>query len=199
MPDTTAPSTTRSGKVLITPDDTTPWYALRLFSRNLRATMGILDREECTYFVPMRYRERPVPAGDSNKKPKLVLAPVVSNLLFLKRTANQQTVQQFLDEQCINAQIMPKERGSRVAYEIPTREMRELIYICDPDRVLYEIISTEEAAMRHGTDVIVTHGPLKGYRGRLVRKQHLHYLLRLYTGFAILVKVTKWCCKPADK
>lgn len=145
-----------------------------------------------TYFVPMRYKER----LDKDGKPRRYLAPVVSNLLFLKKSAEQQQLGTFLADNGLKVQVIRKERGSAEWCEIPASEMRELIYVCDPDKVLYELITAEEAAMKPGAAVQVTHGPLKGFTGKLVRHSHQYYLLRAYTGLAVMVKVTKWCCKP---
>ena len=196
MPVTTQPTPLIAHqRPLITTDDTTPWYTLRLFNRNLRHITGYLDQQAMTYFVPMHYQER----LNSQGKLERYLTPVVSNLLFLKKTETQQELVRRLDERQIKAHIVPKERGHQDAYEISSREMRELIYICDPDKVLYEIISADEAAMKPGAPVMVTHGPMKGYHGRLVRKHHHYYLLKLYTGFGVMVKVTKWCCKPMQE
>ena len=194
----TAPVQQQSSSVhqlLITADETVPWYAVRLFHRNLLQVMTMLDREHMTYFVPMHYREYLGSDGKLHRR----LVPVINNLLFLKKTATQKEIVQLFDANNMQAHILPKERNCVEGYEIPTREMRELIYICDPDKVLYEIITADEAAMKPGAHVMVTHGPMKGYHGRLVRKHHNYFLLRPYTGFAVMVKVTKWCCKPVHE
>jgi hypothetical protein len=176
---------------LISPDDNTPWYALRVFNRSLRYAMTVMDSHGMTYFVPMEYRERTGP----DKKTRKVLMPVVSNFLFLKKTSSAQEVNIFLSENSIPAELLKKSHNEDVC-EISAREMREFIYICDPERVNYRLLAADEAAMIPGSLVEVTHGPLKGCRGRLVRKKHLHYLLNIYGTFAIMAKVTKWCCRP---
>lgn len=178
-------------EVLISPDDNTPWFALRLFNRSLRHAMTVMDSHGMTYFVPMEYRER----TGADMKVHKALVPVVSNFLFLKKTATVSEVDHFLTDNAIPAQLLRKSHNDTVC-EISAREMREFIYICDPDRVRYKVLTADEAAMIPGALVEVTRGPLKGCRGRLVRKQHLHYLLNIYGSFAVLAKVTKWCCRP---
>ncbi len=185
-------TSTSVSHVLITPDDDTPWYALRLHGKCLHDVRSLFESHHFDYFIPMRYVER----TDVDGKCHRVLAPVVSNLIFLKKTITAQDLRLLITERALAAHLITRSREDSRAYEIPARQMREFIYICDPDKVLYRIVTSEEAAMTPGTLVEVTRGPLKGCRGRLVRKQHLHYLLHIYTGFAVLAKVTKWCCKP---
>ena len=53
----------------------------------------------------------------------------------------------------------------------------------------------EEAKLKKGTRVLVTHGPLKGLTGKLVRQSKKYYLLKEVPGMAVMIKVTRWCCK----
>ena len=131
-------------------------------------------------------------------KTRKVLMPVVSNFLFLKKTTTASEVSFFLRDNSIPAELLKKAHDEDVC-EISAREMREFIYICDPNRVNYRLLTADEAAMIPGSLVEVIRGPLKGCRGRLVRKQHLYYLLNIYGSFAVMAKVTRWCCRPLKK
>ena len=56
-------------------------------------------------------------------------------------------------------------------------------------------IDENEAKLKPGAKVLVHHGPLKGLTGRLVRQSGKYYLLKEVPGMAVMLKVTKWCCK----
>jgi hypothetical protein len=45
----------------------------------------------------------------------------------------------------------------------------------------------------------VTNGPLKGLTGKLVRQSRKYYLLKEVPGMAVMIKVTRWCCKPLEE
>jgi hypothetical protein len=76
--------------------------------------------------------------------------------------------------------------------------MKELIYVCNPDKINYKYIDDKEAALKTGSEVIVTRGPLQGVRGKLVRSNHLYYIIRSFTGLSLMLKVSRWCCKGVN-
>jgi ribosomal protein L24 len=57
-------------------------------------------------------------------------------------------------------------------------------------------LSAEEAQLKVGDPVLVAHGPLKGITGRLVRQNKKYFLLKEVPGMGVMVKVSRWCCKP---
>jgi hypothetical protein len=73
--------------------------------------------------------------------------------------------------------------------------MYEFQVMCNPDLLIGKYMSEEEAKLKKGSPVLVTHGPLKGLTGKLVRQSHKYYLLKEVPGMAVMIKVTRWCCK----
>lgn len=153
-----------------------------------------LDNQHLTYFVPMRYKESVDDNGNKSRK----LVPVVSNLVFLKKTATEKEIAAIISECPFSISLLRRQRYDVHPCEIPSAEMKELIYICDPERITYKYISDEEARVKVGSDVIVTRGPLQGLRGKLVRSNHLYYIIRSYTGLSLMLKVSRWCCKAVN-
>jgi transcription antitermination factor NusG len=94
--------------------------------------------------------------------------------------------------------IIRKSRGSIVFYQIPARQMQEFMIMCNPDLLMKKFLSESEAKLKKGDRVVVTHGPLKGLSGRLVRSSGKYYLLKEIPGMAVMMKVTRWCCQKAE-
>ena len=57
-------------------------------------------------------------------------------------------------------------------------------------------VAANEARVKSGQPVTVTHGPLRGLTGRLVRASKKYYLLKEVPGMAVMIKVSRWCCRP---
>ena len=76
--------------------------------------------------------------------------------------------------------------------------MFEFQAMCNPDILMKQFVSEEQAKLKKGTPVIVTHGPLKGLKGKLVRADRKYYLLKEVPGIGVMLKVTKWCCKALE-
>lgn len=185
---------TQHNSSLLSTDDDTPWYALRLLNRSMKYVTLYLDEQKLTYFVPKHYRER----VDSEGKKHRELVPVVANLVFLKKTKDEKELTEIISQCKYPVYFLRKQRFDPHPCEIPSSEMKELIYICNPDRITYKYISDEDARLKVGSDVIVTRGPLQGLRGKLVRSNHLYYIVRSYTGLSLMLKVSRWCCKAVN-
>lgn len=185
---------TQHNSSLLSTDDDTPWYAFRLLNRSMKYVTLYLDEQKLTYFVPKHYRER----VDSEGKKHRELVPVVANLVFLKKTKDEKELTEIISQCKYPVYFLRKQRFDPHPCEIPSSEMKELIYICNPDRITYKYISDEDARLKVGSDVIVTRGPLQGLRGKLVRSNHLYYIVRSYTGLSLMLKVSRWCCKPVN-
>ncbi len=172
-------------------NDGYPWYGVQLFG--IRSTMmaEYLDRVGITYFIPMQ----DVVFVDHDGKRRHKLRPVVSNILFIKNDK---------DYKIINESLLPfrgyyffyrKKNITRDLYEISAEEMQEFIIMCNPELTEKKYIDENEAKLKPGAKVLVHHGPLKGLTGRLVRQSGKYYLLKEVPGMAVMLKVTKWCCK----
>ena len=179
---------------IISTDDTAPWYALRLFKRSMKPVKEYLNEKQLVYFIPMNYRERVDEDGKNHRE----LVPVVSNLIFLKKTATEKEIVDIISECNHPVSFLRRQRYDVHPIEIPSNEMKELIYVCNPDKINYKYIDDKEVALKTGSEVIVTRGPLQGVRGKLVRSNHLYYIIRSFTGLSLMLKVSRWCCKGVN-
>ena len=136
---------------------------------------------------------------DREGKHRHELRPVVSNLIFIKKTMEDKLLQGMMEERYKgHFYIIRKTRGSSVFYQIPARQMQEFMIMCNPELLMKKYLSENEAKLKKGDRVMVTHGPLKGLSGRLVRSSGKYYLLKEIPGMAVMMKVTRWCCQKMD-
>lgn len=173
-------------------EDTTPWYALQLFGCRPLKVKAFFEEKGLECFVPMQWKEV---QGMENKVHRK-LTPVVNNLLFVKKTVTAQEMAILLLESGLQMRVMTKSRDNKEYYEIPSDQMREFRIMCNPDIYLREYLTPDEAQLKPGIEVEVTHGPLKGLTGRLVRKDRRYFLLKEVPGMGVMLKVTRWCCTP---
>lgn len=175
--------------------DTTPWYGVQLYGMRQKDLADYLTEKSIESFVPMQ----DVDFVDRKGKRRHELRPVVSNLMFIKKTMEDKELQATLEERYKgHFYIVRKTRGSAIFYQIPAREMKEFMIMCNPNLLMKKFISEEEARLKKGDRVLVTHGPLKGLSGRLVRSSGKYYLLKEIPGMAVMMKVTRWCCQKAE-
>ncbi len=172
--------------------DCCPWVALQLFSpRQLDITARLRDLG-LSVFVPMEWTW----VEDAQAKPKHVLRPVVRNLLFVKLTHDVADLRAILADQPCPLRLVTVTKDDRRPALIPARQMFEFQAMCNPDILAKVYLSQSEARLKQGARVVVTHGPLKGMQGRLVRASRRYYLLKELPGIAVMMKVTRWCCQP---
>jgi transcription antitermination factor NusG len=174
--------------------DDIPWFALQLFNARQQEIAESLQGKGLTVFIPMEY----VDIEDRKQRVKRVLRPVVRNFLFVKNTLGQQAFHKIIHDIPYPMNVIRKERGSLDYYEIPARQMFEFMAMCNPNVLIKKYLSEAQAKLKAGTPVLVTHGPLKGLRGKLVRSNKHYFLLKEVPGLAVMLKVTRWCCKPLD-
>ncbi len=176
--------------------DNTPWFGIQLFGLRQKVLVDFLKEKDIETFVPMQN----VVFVDRQGKRRHELRPVVSNLMFVKMTIDGKELQQIMDEQYKgHFYIIRKARGSLLYYQIPARQMHEFIIMCNPEILMKKFLSENEAKLKKGDRVLVTHGPLKGLSGRLVRASGKYYLLKEIPGMAVMMKVTRWCCQKFDE
>ena len=175
-------------------NDQLPWYALQLFGMKLKDIYDFLVQQGIDTFVPLQK----VRFTDRNGHHRQELRPVVSNLLFIKKTIEDKELSKILIDYKGYYFVLRKERGSQEYYQIPARQMQEFITMCNPELMMKKFLSENEAKMKPGARVLVHHGPLAGITGRLVRSSGKYYLLKEIPGMAVMLKVTKWCCKPIE-
>lgn len=173
-------------------DDACPWYAVRLFTTRQEQVVEYVREHGLEQFVPMEY----VDYVDKELHRRRKLRPVVRNLVFVKKTLAEADIRRVLTECPAPLSVITKSRESRDYYEIPARQMWEFQTMCNPDIAMRKFLSEEEVKLKAGTPVQVTHGPLKGLSGKLVRSSKKYYLLKEVPGMGIMLKVSRWCCKP---
>jgi hypothetical protein len=169
-----------------------PWYALRLFTIRQEEIANLLREKGLEVFIPLEYRD----VEDHNHHVRHILKPVVRNLLFLKKTKSEKEIRKILTDVPYKLSVIRRDGSSADYYEIPARQMFEFQAMCNPDILMKQFLSEEQARLKAGTPVLVTHGPLKGMKGKLVRANKKYYLLKEVPGIAVMLKVTRWTCQP---
>jgi hypothetical protein len=176
-------------------ENANPWYAIRLFANN-QVKVGEFFREHgVDFFIPMQYRIY----EDEEGKPRRKLKPVVSNLIFVEKCMSELQMKELVGHSQYKMSVVTKDRNNHSYYEIPAKQMFEFRAMCNPEIEMRKFLSSEEARLKVGTPVVVTHGPLKGLSGRLVRSTHKYYLLKEVPGLGVMLKVSRWCCKPLEQ
>ena len=174
--------------------DTTPWFAIRLFGGRSSEVADFFKEKEVESFIPLRM----VDFMDKNGKIRQALRPVVRNLLFVKKTITKQAMQELVRTSQYKMSVITRDRQTREYYEIPAKQMFEFRAMCNPEIEMRKYVSAEEARHKVGATVIVSHGPLKGLTGRLVRENRKYFLLKEVPGIGVMLKVTRWCCKVIE-
>ncbi|MBO4315452.1 MAG: UpxY family transcription antiterminator [Prevotella sp.] len=175
--------------------DATPWYAIKLFTLQLKNVRGYFETKELEYFIPMTYMD--VEDKETHRL-KHELRPVVHNLIFVKKTMEEKDMRKIVMESPYKMAVIKKSRESMEYYEIPARQMYEFQMMCNPDILMRKYLSEGEAKIKKGTPVMVHYGPLKGLTGKLVRSNKKYYLLKEVPGMGVMLKVSRWCCKPLE-
>lgn len=174
--------------------DNRPWYAMKLFTMRQKEIAEALREKELEVFIPMEYAD----IEDHTNHVRHVLRPVIHNLLFIKKTQDEKEIRKTILSLPYKVSIVKKEPDKQEYYEIPAKQMFEFQAMCNPDILMKQFVSEEQAKLKKGTPVIVTHGPLKGLKGKLVRADRKYYLLKEVPGIGVMLKVTKWCCKALE-
>ena len=176
-------------------DDGAPWYAVRLFTLKLEEVRTYFMRHGLECFVPEQY----VDVEGRDGKPHSVLRPVVRNLLFVKMPGEDISFQKIVQESNYKISVVKKSKDSREYALIPHDQMYEFRLMCNPEITMRKFLSSDEAQMKAGDEVLVKFGPLKGMTGRLVRSSKKYYLLKEIPGIGVMLKVSRWCCVPMEE
>jgi len=135
-------------------------------------------------------------AEDASGKPVRKLHPAVHNLIFIRKTMKQEEMQTILRECPYSVSLYTKRDGRREPYVIHDRDILELRLICDQSFSEPQFIVNKDDDLDIGRKVTVTHGPLKGVHGQLIRKKKKYYVMKTYAGLGVIVEVSRWCCQP---
>ena len=172
--------------------DDRPWYALRLFTLRQSEVAEHLKSLGLDIYIPMEYRDR----EDRTHHIRHELRPVVHNLIFIRKTMEEEQLRTLLHGLDYKMAVIRKSRDRQDYCEIPAHQMQEFQAMCNPDILMKRYLSQEQARLKAGTPVRVTHGPLRGLQGKLVRSNKHYFLLKEIPGMAVMLKVTRWCCQP---
>lgn len=179
-------------ETIISPEDNTPWYAIKLYTLKQKEIYTFLQEQGFTCFIPKHNVTKRLENGGIKKEIK----PVVHNLIFVKKTMEESEMRSFMSTTTYKMVIMKKIDNPNHYCEIPATQMREFVLLCTPRDNLRKYITTEEAKLKHGDPVYVKHGPFKGMTGKLVRSSQKYFLLKEVPGMAVMVKISRWCCEP---
>lgn len=173
--------------------DDLPWYVIHTFNCCELKVGDFLKQKGVIHFIPMEYRAKKLD-GDKVKK-KLV--PVIHNLVFVQKSMSEKKMRRIFAECCMPVYFHCKEHSGK-CYEIRHREMMLFMLMCDPDNESHRFISLTEATLKVGSEVDVVYGPFKGVRGKLMRYHKQYYVLNTMVGIGVMIKVSRWCCKPCE-
>jgi transcription antitermination factor NusG len=172
--------------------DNCPWYAIKLFGFSQKKVELYFEDKGLETFIPQEY----VDVEDCEHKVKHILRPVVKNLIFLKKSIEESDIKKIITSSVLKMSVVTANKEDKHYYEIPARQMKEFMMMCNPDILKKKFITEEQSHLKKGALVKVKRGPLQGYTGRLVRANKNYYLLKDVPGMAVLLQVTKWCCEP---
>ncbi|MDD6552368.1 MAG: UpxY family transcription antiterminator [Prevotellaceae bacterium] len=174
-----------------TPSPALPWYALRLFTYRPYAVRDYLQEKGLNTFIPESYRDYEDKDGHHRRK----LEPVVNNLLFVERTLDDRDFRTIISQCTYPVSVLRKSKESQEYALISASEMHEFQLACNSDLPIVDLVPLTDCHLKAGDPVIVHHGPLKGFTGRLVRVSKKYYLLKETDHFGLLMKVSRWCCQ----
>lgn len=168
-----------------------PWIAIRTFYAQQHRVARFLDANNIVNFIPQRIIDC-IPEKEGNVyKTKAV----VNNLVFMQTTCKKTEIQKILKE-CPFPYMIYSNPGTAGKWAfIPNDEMTDLRSFCDKQLQQFVIISTQNADDIIGKNVIVTNGPMKGLKGKIIRRNHKYFVLRSFGNLTFLFTVSRWCCK----
>jgi hypothetical protein len=168
-----------------------PWYAIRTFNCQEQKVSCYLTQNNYIHFIPMTF----VKECTKDEQVKKILVPAVHNLLFVRKKGTQKEMMKMFCECPIPISVY-RLPGVHDYCEIPAREMVELSMLCNPEFETSVYLTEGEAEAMVGKEVRVVVGPFKGAVGKLVRKNKLYYFLKTIVGMGVMVRVSRWYCKP---
>jgi hypothetical protein len=175
-------------------EDKCPWYAVRIFCSKQKEIADFIQSKGLECFIPMEYTD----VLNGEQRLRHVLRPVVRNLLFLKKNMEESDIRKLLSEMPYKISVIRKDREHQDFYEIPYKQMFDFRVMCNPEIAMRKFLTEENAKLKSGTPVAVKFGPLKGLTGKLVRQSKKYFLLKEVPGMAVMIKVSRWCCKALE-
>ena len=176
-------------------DDGLSWYAVKLFTIRQQEVRTYFEENGLECFVPEQY----ITIEGRDGKPRKVLRPVVRNLVFVKQSIDEKQFRHIVSEMNYKVSVLRKSISSQEYCLIPHNQMYEFRRMCNPEVTMRKFVSSDEAHLKAGDEVLVKFGPMKGMTGRLVRSNKKYYLLKEIPGIGVMLKISRWCCVPMEE
>lgn len=171
------------------------WHAVKLFAVRQKDVADYFSGCGLESFIPMCRHD----FVDGEGRRRHDIRPVVTNLIFVKAAFGVRRMLAIYSGYPRRLFVMRKSKDNPELYNIPDRQMREFILMCNPELGMKKFLSESEAKLKKGQRVVVDYGPLKGLSGCLVRQSHKYFLLKDVPGMAVMIKVSRWCCRPVEE
>ena len=171
-------------------ENKTYWYALRTFYCKEKSVAKHLECNNIEYFIPSMYKEVVTAEGKKQKQ----LVPAVHNLLFVKKTLDENELKKVIDN-CQVAVSVIREKATKKYYNIPDDQMTELRAICDPNYKNTLYVDSAFAEARKGDKVKIIRGTFKGLTGKLTRYKNRSYVVVITADLGVMIHVPKWYCE----
>ena len=171
------------------------WLVLQTFWKREMEVSSFLNERGVNHFIPMAYKERYVKGQD---RPKRILAPVVHNYIFFEKTMTDQELRTLMSDCTIPVHLL-KHKGTNAPCTISNREMFEFRMLCDPNFNHKVVVQEGQEDAAIGKEVVVMHGQFAGVRGRLCRKQQKYWFIKTIAGISVMIRITRWFCKPVSE
>ena len=168
------------------------WIAVRTFFAQESKVSSFLQQHQIVHFIPLLTRHSVAEDGTHVRQQY----PAVHNLLFIQLNKSIEDIRSTLSECPYPIFIYRKLDHPDQWCEISEHDMLDLRLICDSDFSSPVFLSSKECNLGIGNFVRVVHGPLKGVRGQLVRKNKKYYIVKSFEGLGVMVAVSRWCCAP---
>lgn len=173
--------------------ETELWYALQTYYAQESKVARFLEAHNLCFFIPMLHTYTP----DAEGNPVRILRPAVHNIIFLKKTLSAEAIKSILDECPLAVRVYTFPSDTRWI-EISASDILELRLICDSEFADVHFVDMRKIDMKVGHMVKVTHGPLKGIYGKLIRKNKKFYVVKSYVGMGVIATVSRWCCERME-
>lgn len=167
------------------------WYALRTFYSQEKKVAHYLEQSKVEHFIPMFYTL----GSDEEGKAVRHYYPAVHNLIFIHKKQGEDNLKSIIDACPYAVFVYTKATDDHEWYPISETELLELRMICDRNFSEPPIVTLHQGEIEVGKMVHVVHGPMKGIRGKLIRKNKKYYILKTVANLDLKIAVSRWCCE----
>ena len=175
--------------------NTTVWFALQTFYSKEQKVGLYLKEQRVDFFIPMIFSISTDKDGNAVRK----FRTAIHNLLFIKQSMPQETLNKIVGNCPYPVRVYRKYDHPNEWYPIEDSEILELRMICDSSFQLSPVFREHtETSIQVGKKIRVVHGPMKGIRGVLVRKNKKYFIIKTIANLDIVFSVSRWCCESDE-